>query len=105
MSVRLSRRTVLRGVGCAMGLPLLEAMSHGIPAVVGNTGALPELAGEAAVLVDPEDVMAIEVALERVCTDDDLRRRLKAAGIARAAGFSWARSAALTRDALRRIAA
>src|SRR6059036_2287166 len=47
------------------GLPLLEAMAHGLPSVVSTAGALPELAGDAAVLVDPEDVTAIEVGLER----------------------------------------
>jgi alpha-1,3-rhamnosyl/mannosyltransferase len=87
------------------GLPLLEAMAHGLPAVAGNTGALPELAGGAALLVDPEDVMAIEVALEQVLTDEGIRERLAAAGRARAAEFSWARTAQLTRQALRRIAA
>src|SRR5881397_639107 len=83
------------------GLPLLEAMAHGVPAVVGATGALPELAGDAAVLVDPEDVTAIEVGLERALTDRTLRERLSVAGRERARQFTWQRTASLTRDALR----
>ena len=86
------------------GLPLLEAMAHGVPCVVGNAGALPELAGDAALLVDPEDVGAIEVALDHALTDTELRERLSAAGKERAAAFTWERTAALTRDVLRKIA-
>jgi glycosyltransferase involved in cell wall biosynthesis len=71
------------------GLPLLEAMAHGVPALVGKAGALPELAGGAAVEVDPEDTAAIERGLEQVLGDEDLRRRLGAAGRARAAEFTW----------------
>jgi glycosyltransferase involved in cell wall biosynthesis len=87
------------------GLPLLEAMSYGIPAVIGNAGALPELADDAAVLVDPEDVASIASGLERVLSDASLRKKLIAAGKQRAAGFTWERTAALTRDVLRKIAA
>jgi glycosyltransferase involved in cell wall biosynthesis len=86
------------------GLPLLEAMAHGLPAVVGATGALPELAGKAAVLIDPEDVDAIASGLENVLGDEGLRVRLRAASIDRAREFTWERSADLTRKALRDIA-
>lgn len=86
------------------GLPLLEAMAHGLPAVVGATGALPELAGEAAVLVDPEDVDAIASGIEKVLGDEGLRARLRVASIDRAREFTWERSADLTRKALRDIA-
>jgi glycosyltransferase involved in cell wall biosynthesis len=86
------------------GLPLLEAMAHGVPSVVSTAGALPELAGDAAVLVDPEDVTAIEVGLEKALTDRTLRERLIAAGPERARQFTWQRTASLTSDALQRIA-
>ena len=86
------------------GLPLLEAMARGLPAVVGETGALPELAGEVAVLVDPEDVDGIASGLERVLTDERLRDRLRASSTERAKEFTWERSADLTRKALRDIA-
>src|SRR2546427_10739471 len=54
------------------GLPLLEAFAEGLPAVVGASGALPELAGQAALLVDPLDHLAIADALERAVTDQRL---------------------------------
>jgi glycosyltransferase involved in cell wall biosynthesis len=85
------------------GLPLLEAMAHGLPAVVGNAGALPELGGDAALLVDPEDVSTIQVALEHVLGDSELRERLAAAGKERARAFTWERTAARTREVLRNI--
>jgi glycosyltransferase involved in cell wall biosynthesis len=87
------------------GLPLLEAMAHGVPAVIGKAGALPELGEGAAILVDPEDVASIADGLERILADTSLRERLGAAGRARAAGFTWERAAAVTREVLRRIAA
>ena len=71
------------------GLPLLEAMSNGLPAVIGKVGALPELAGEAAIAVDPEDVGAIAEALERLLADEKLRRKLGEEGRRRAAGLTW----------------
>ena|SRR5690242_10113026 len=86
------------------GLPLLEAMARGLPAVVSKAGALPELAGDAAVLVDPEDVSSIEVGLEKALTDKALRERLSSAGKERAQRFTWERSAEVTREALRGIA-
>jgi len=86
------------------GLPLLEAMARGVPAVIGKTGALPELAGGTAVEVDPEDVEAIAGALERVLSDAVLRKTLGEDGKRRAAAFTWDRAAAETVEVLRRIA-
>jgi alpha-1,3-rhamnosyl/mannosyltransferase len=71
------------------GLPLLEAFAEGLPAVVGATGALPELAGEAALVVDPLDPLAIADALEQAVTDQQLRATLSAAGRERAAAYTW----------------
>jgi glycosyltransferase involved in cell wall biosynthesis len=85
------------------GLPLLEAMAHGVPAVVGNAGALPELADGAALFVDPEDATSIAGGLERLLADASLREKLGAAGRLRAAGFTWERAAAKTLEVLRRI--
>lgn len=78
------------------GLPLLEAMSRGVPALIGKGGSLPELAGGAAFEVDPEDVSSIADGLFRLLTESALRRRLSAQGRKRAAQFSWRRSAELT---------
>ncbi len=71
------------------GLPPLEAMAHGTPVVASNTSALPEVVGNAAQLVNPENVFEISRALLRVLTDQALRERMKAAGMEQAQRFSW----------------
>jgi len=76
------------------GLPLLEAMSLGLPVVAASVGSVPEVAGQAALLVPPGDAAALADALRRVVEDKVLRARLQLAGERRAAEFSWDRSAA-----------
>jgi glycosyltransferase involved in cell wall biosynthesis len=71
------------------GLPPLEAMAHGTPVVASNTSALPEVVGNAAMMVNPENVFEISRALQRVLTDQSLRERMKAAGLEQAQRFSW----------------
>jgi glycosyltransferase involved in cell wall biosynthesis len=71
------------------GLPPLEAMAHGTPVVASNTSALPEVVGNAALLVNPENVFEISRAMHRMLTDQPLRERMKAAGIVQAQRFSW----------------
>jgi glycosyltransferase involved in cell wall biosynthesis len=71
------------------GLPPLEAMAHGTPVVASNTSALPEVVGNAALMVNPENVFEISRALQRVLTDQCLRERMKAAGIEQSQRFSW----------------
>ncbi len=85
------------------GLPLLEAMAHGVPAVVGSTGALPELALGAALSVNAEDADAVASALERLLADEALRKKLGEEGKRRAVGYTWASAAEHTLDVLRRI--
>jgi len=85
------------------GLPLLEAMSRGVPAVVGAAGALPELAVGAAISVNAEDITAIAGALERLLADEALRQKLGAEGKRLARGYTWANAAERTLDVLRRI--
>ena len=82
------------------GLPLLEAMAHGLPAVVGATGALPELALDCALTIDAADPHAIAGALERLLADESLRRRLGEEGRRRALGYTWERAAERTLDVL-----
>ena len=77
----------------AFPIPLTEAMSCGTPIVTSNVNGLEEIAGEAAVLVDPRDAGQIAAAVERVLTDADLRADLSARGLARSALFSWDRCA------------
>ncbi|MFN4295018.1 MAG: glycosyltransferase family 4 protein [Thermoflexales bacterium] len=81
------------------GLPVLEAMQCGAPVITSNTTALPEVAGDAALLVDPEDADAIAAAIRRVIGEPALRAELRARGFARARQFSWAETARLTAQA------
>jgi glycosyltransferase involved in cell wall biosynthesis len=74
------------------GLPPLEAMASGTPVVMSNVSSLPEVAGDAAVLVDPYDPGAIADGIYRVLSDETLRRRLRLKGVARAGQFSWEQS-------------
>ncbi len=76
------------------GLPVLEAMTCGTPVVVSNRGALPEVVGDAGVTVDADDPAAFADAASRLLADPGLRARYAAAGVARAARFSWTDSAA-----------
>jgi glycosyltransferase involved in cell wall biosynthesis len=83
------------------GLPVLEALARGVPVVTSTTSSLPEVAGDAAVLVDPTDVVAITEGLRRVLTDEALRADLAQRGPAQAARFSWAATARATLDVYR----
>jgi len=84
------------------GLPILEAMACDTPVLTSNVSALPDTAGGAALLVDPNDTEDIAAGMERLLTDNPLRERLRAAGTARAATFSWDETARLTAAVLRR---
>jgi glycosyltransferase involved in cell wall biosynthesis len=75
------------------GFPVLEAMACGVPVVCSSTSSLPEVAGDAALLVEPLDVEAIASALFRLLTEPDLRRELVELGFAQARRFSWRRCA------------
>ena len=81
------------------GLPLLEAMACGVPVITSNISSMPEVAGEAAMLVDPRDVDGLAAAIALVLRDEALRDRLRGAGIARAGQFSWETTARQTLDA------
>jgi glycosyltransferase involved in cell wall biosynthesis len=78
------------------GLPVLEAMARGVPVACSDRSSLPEVAGDAALLFDPEDVTAIAQALDRLVHDRSTADRLRSAGPARAAEFSWRRTAEAT---------
>lgn len=77
----------------SFGLPILEAMACGAPVITSSTSSMPEVAGEAALLVDPSDSAAIAAAVERVLGDEALNRELRAEGLKRAACFSWRKMA------------
>jgi glycosyltransferase involved in cell wall biosynthesis len=80
------------------GLPVLEAFAAGTPVVASNVGAIPEVAGDAALLSAPEDAEAIADNVLRLTTDRQLRERQVAAGRARAALYTWSASAAAHLD-------
>jgi glycosyltransferase involved in cell wall biosynthesis len=78
------------------GLPILEAMACGVPAIVSKTTAAGEVAGDAGLLVDPESETEIVAALDRVLGDAELAARLRAAGLRRACGYTWDETARRT---------
>jgi glycosyltransferase involved in cell wall biosynthesis len=87
------------------GLPVLEAMRRGLPVACSDRSSLPEVAGNAALMFDPEDPQAIASAVERLLTDDELAERLRRAGRDQAAGFTWAATADGTVQSYRRALA
>ena len=87
------------------GLPPLEAMACGTPVVTSNVSSLPEVTGDAALLVDPTDASAIAAAITRVVSEPALREELRARGLARARQFSWERSVKEIRDIYLQVAA
>jgi glycosyltransferase involved in cell wall biosynthesis len=89
---RRARMLVLPSLAEGFGLPALEALACGTPVVTSNTSSLPEVVGDAALLVDPHDVDALAAAMRRLFEDDDLAEELRARGLGRAAPFSWART-------------
>ena len=87
------------------GLPPLEAMAHGTPVVTSNTSSLPEVAGNAALLVNPENVFEIQRALQRALLDPVLRARMKQRGYEQAQRFSWTSSVQRILEIYREVAA
>jgi len=84
------------------GLPVLEAMSRGVPVACSGVGAVAEVAGDAALLFDPSSPRAIADAVARLLTDRAEAERLREAGRARAAGFTWEQTARGTVESYRR---
>jgi glycosyltransferase involved in cell wall biosynthesis len=86
------------------GLPLIEAMASGTPVMASHEASIPEVLGGAGLLLDPRDVSAWRDAIIRVVNDEALRADLKARGLARAATFTWQRTARLTLEVYREVA-
>ena len=86
------------------GLPVLEAMACGCPVVGSNTSSLPEVAGNAAVLLPPDDEDAWQIALEKIIGDENHRALLRSRGLERAAQFSWEKCARQTLQVYREAA-
>jgi len=82
------------------GLPLLEAMACGTPVLTSNVTAMPEVAGDAALLVDPTSVEEISVAMRKIVSDSSLREQLQRKGRERAGQFTWSNTARRVRERL-----
>jgi Glycosyltransferase len=78
------------------GLPPLEAMACGTPVIASNTTSLPEVVGEAGILIDPHDTTALAHAMQRVLADADLQRTLRTRGLEQSQKFSWDKTATVT---------
>lgn len=87
------------------GLPPLEAMACGTPTIVSNVSSLPEVVGDAALLVNPRDTEEIAVAMHRLLTDDDLHAEMSEKGLQRAHTFSWEKAARRTLEVYRQVVA
>jgi glycosyltransferase involved in cell wall biosynthesis len=74
------------------GIPIIEAMAAGLPVLTSNRSAMAEVAGDAAVLVNPESAEELAEALQGMIADEQLRERLKQKGLARACKYTWPRA-------------
>lgn len=86
------------------GFPLLEAMTHGVPAIAARSSSLPEIGGDAALYFEPRDAGELETQLRRILGDETLRNELAERGRRQAAEFRWDRAAEKTLDVFRRAA-
>jgi glycosyltransferase involved in cell wall biosynthesis len=87
------------------GMPIVEAMACGTPVITSNLSSMPEIAGSAALLVDPYSVQDLAAAIHKITTDATLRARLTELGLQRANAFSWEKTAQQTLFAYKRMAA
>ena len=78
------------------GLPVLEAMTLGVPTITSNISSMPEIAGKAALKINPDDVTAVKSSIEKLLGDDLLYKKLKEAGIKQASSFNWKKTATET---------
>lgn len=87
----------------SFGIPILEGMACGVPVITANTSSMPEVAGGAALLVDPKEPLQIRDAMQRVLSDQDLRKELVSKGLERARKFSWQAMAGAVLDIYRQV--
>lgn len=100
---RLARAVVFPSVYEGFGLPVLEAMASGTPVIAGNRSSIPEVAGEAAYLVDPEDARTMGAAILAVTVQDDLHSHLSNSGRGQVTKFSWRKTAQQTLDVYQQV--
>lgn len=85
------------------GMPVLDAMAHGVPVLTSNLSAMPEVAGDAALLVDPADVSSIADGLRKLASNSELRDTLIQAGLARSKELTWEKSVEATWQVYREL--
>jgi len=102
---RLAEVVVYPSLYEGFGLPVLEAMACGVPVITSNVSAMPEVAGDAAILVDPNDIKDLAAAIDHVLADKVLRDNMIEKGLRRSQLFSWKRAACDTLDLYRKVAA
>ena len=86
------------------GLPVLEAMACGTPVIASRAASIPEVLGDAGVLLDPDDELGWANAIAQVVSDEWQKGRMRKAGLTRAKEFTWARTASITLEAYRQVA-
>jgi alpha-1,3-rhamnosyl/mannosyltransferase len=86
------------------GIPVVEAMKCGCPVLTSTVSSLPEVGGDAALYVDPDDTDALKEKIRQIMEDDSLRQSLREKGFLQAAKFTWKRTAELTYEGYRKIA-
>ena len=101
----IARLAVFPSLYEGFGLPVLDAMTRGVPVACSDSSSLPEVAGKAALLFDPHDTAAMAAAIERLMTDAAERERLRALGSQRVTEFTWERTAQLTLESYERALA
>jgi len=94
---------IFPSVNEGVGLPILEAMATGIPVACAKAGALPEMGGEAALYFDPNDIEAMEAAMEKLVTDSSFREKMIASGLRRAQRFNWETTVSETIEVMKKI--
>jgi len=101
----LSRASIFAfpSLGEGFGMPVIEAMAWGIPVLTSNSSSLPEVAGEAAILADPNETDSIAAGLARLCGSPSLRQHLATLGRARASQFTWEAAVQRTWEVYQRL--
>ena len=87
------------------GLPVLEAMARGCPVIASNASSLPEVTGDAAILIDPHNVEQLAYEMERIITSESLQNELKQKGLEQCKKFSWDKTAEMTENVYKIAAA
>ena len=98
-----ARAFVLPSLHEGFGVPIIEAMACGAPVITSNCSSMPEVAGDAAILVDPHSVESISAAMHEILNNPTQTENLKKAGLERVKQFSWSRSAKKLHELCERV--